>query len=395
MSDSICKNIVVLGATGSIGDSTLAIIAKHPDKFNLVAVSGHENIKKLAQICEKFSPKYVVISNDDFYNDLNPLIDSFKTEILVGKQGLTTICQLDEIDSVVAGIVGSAGMQPVIATLEAGKELLLANKEALVVAGDLVMRAARENNATIIPLDSEHNAIFQCLPKNYRIGNTPENIDKVILTASGGPFWNTNSELLANITPQQACAHPNWDMGRKISVDSATLMNKGLEIIEAHWLFNLCVDKIDVHVHPQSIIHSMVCYKDGSVLAQLGEPDMRIPIAYGLGLPQRIESGANLIDLLSSNDLQFYPPNYEKFPCLKLAKEAVETGGAAAAILNYANEVTVDAFLNNKIGFLDIAAINQEVMTRVASQKLQSLSQLLELDHEIRSITQQMVKRYA
>ncbi len=395
MSQSFAKNIVVLGATGSIGDSTLDIIARHPSKFNLVAISGHTNIKKLAAICAQFTPKYVVLSDASHYLEFKALIDNPSIQILAGEQELNTICQLDEVDSVVAGIVGSAGMQPVLATVQAGKELLLANKEALVVAGDLVMQAAHENQATIIPLDSEHNAIFQCLPESYSVGETPENIDKIILTASGGPFWNNPLDSLQNITPKQACAHPNWDMGRKISVDSATLMNKGLEIIEAHCLFNLAADKIDVHVHPQSIIHSMVCYQDGSVLAQLGEADMRIPIAHGLGLPHRIHSGAKLIDLLTSHDLQFFPPDYVKFPCLQLAKDAIKTGGTAAAILNAANEVSVDAFLSERIGFLDIARINQEIMTKVTSQAATSVPQLLDLDKEIRSLTQQMVKKYA
>ena len=395
MSQSLAKNIVVLGATGSIGDSTLDIIARHPSKFNLVAISGHTNIKKLAAICAQFAPKYVAISDASKYSEFKALIDNPSIQILAGEQELNTICQLDEVDSIVAGIVGSAGMQPVLATVQAGKELLLANKEALVVAGDLVMQVARDNQATIIPLDSEHNAIFQCLPESYCVGETPENIDKIILTASGGPFWNNSLDSLQNITPKQACAHPNWDMGRKISVDSATLMNKGLEIIEAHWLFNLAADKIDVHVHPQSIIHSMVCYQDGSVLAQLGEADMRIPIAHGLGLPHRIHSGAKLIDLLASHDLQFFPPDYVKFPCLQLAKDAIKTGGTAAAILNAANEVSVDAFLSKRIGFLDIARINQEIMTKVTSQTVTSVPQLLDLDKEIRSLTQQMVKKYA
>ncbi len=393
MSADKCQNITLLGATGSIGDSTLEIIARHPRRFNVVAISGHKNVKKLAAIAIKFKVKYVVISHLDYYTELCKLLASTSIEVLAGTKALSEICQLAEIDSVVAGIVGSAGMQPVIATVEAGKNLLLANKESLVVAGSLVMDAARDNNAIIIPLDSEHNAIYQCLPSNYQVGHTPKNIEKIILTASGGPFWDTKTSL-NNITPQQACAHPNWDMGRKISVDSATLMNKGLEIIEAHWLFNLTADKIDVHVHPQSIIHSMVCYKDGSVLAQLGEADMRIPIAYGLGLRTRISSGAKMIDLLQANNLQFFPPDFEKFPCLKLAQQAIQTGGTAAAILNTANEVTVDAFLNNRIAFTAIAAINQEVMRCIAAQAVQSVAQLLDLDTEVRMVTQQMVKKH-
>lgn len=394
MSSSVIKNLVILGATGSIGDSTLDIVARHPDKFNVYAITGHSNLEKLIQLTHKFKPKYVVTSYVEHYPSLKTLLKDLDTQVLAGEDEMVNICQLPEVDMVVAGIVGSAGMNPVLATVEAGKDLLLANKEALVVAGDLVMQAAITNNANIIPLDSEHNAIYQCLPSDYTVGKTPKDIEKIILTASGGPFWNRKAETFKEITPEQACAHPNWDMGRKISVDSATLMNKGLEIIEAHWLFNLKLDKIDVHVHPQSIIHSMVCYKDGSVLAQLGEPDMRIPIAYGLGLRERISSGANMIDLLSNQNLQFFPPDYQKFPCLQLARDAVEQGGTAMAILNFANEVTVDAFLNKKIPFTAIAQINEHIMTKAIINKVENVQQLQLLDKETRMKTSQMVKKY-
>lgn len=395
MNNNKCKNVVVLGATGSIGDSTLDIISRHPDKFNVFAITGHSNINKLALIANKYKPNFVVISDITQYKALQVLIDGSDTIVLAGKQELVNICQLSDVDIVVAGIVGSAGMEPVLASVNAGKDLLLANKEALVVAGDLVMQAAKDNQSNIIPLDSEHNAIFQCLPDNYKVGSTPKDIKKIILTASGGPFWNTNQSLFESITPEQACAHPNWDMGRKISIDSATLMNKGLEVIEAHWLFSLAVDKIDVHVHPQSIIHSMVCYNDGSVLAQLGEPDMRIPIAYGLGMRERISSGANLIDLLQNNELQFYPPNFEKFPCLKLAKDSIELGGTAMAILNFANEISVDAFLTKQIPFNGIAEINHQIMTNASIEEVGSVTQLLQLDAEIRAKARQLVKKYA
>lgn len=397
MSDEDIKNLVILGSTGSIGDSTLDIIARHPDKFNVFAISGHTNVNKLVEIANKFKPKYIVASDQSSYVELKSLINNSnnpKINILSGKEELVNICQLPEVDMVVAGIVGSAGMEPVLAAVKAGKDLLLANKEALVVAGDLVMQAAYENNANIVPLDSEHNAIYQCLPDDYRVGNTPQDLNKIILTASGGPFWNTDKSLFNSITPEQACAHPNWDMGRKISVDSATLMNKGLEIIEAHWLFNLPIDKIDVHVHPQSIIHSMVCYKDGSVLAQLGEPDMRIPIAYGLGLRERIESGADLVNLLQSHDLQFFPPDYKKFPCLQLARDAISQGGTSMAILNAANEISVDAFLNEIIPFTAIAEINDKIMTNASITTVQSVEQLQLLDDETRVNARQMVKKY-
>ncbi|MCF6318660.1 MAG: 1-deoxy-D-xylulose-5-phosphate reductoisomerase [Proteobacteria bacterium] len=386
------KNLVILGATGSIGDSTLDIVVKHPEKFNVYAITGHSNVEKLSQLARQFKPRYVVVSDKGLYASLKSLLADSDAVLLAGEDELINICQLPEVDMVVAGIVGSAGMNPVLATVEAGKDLLLANKEALVVAGDLVMQAAIENGANIIPLDSEHNAIYQCLPDDYRVGNCPKNLSKIILTASGGPFWNMPAQEFSTITPAQACVHPNWDMGRKISVDSATMMNKGLEIIEAHWLFNLPTNKIDIHVHPQSIIHSMVCYQDGSVLAQIGEPDMRIPIAYGLGLRKRINSGANLVDLLHTQSLDFFAPDYEKFPCLKIAQDAIKQGGTAAAILNAANEVTVEAFLNKKIAFTQIATINHKVMTKVTINQVESVSQLQDLDIEIRSMTQQMVK---
>ena len=387
------KNLVILGATGSIGDSTLDIIARHPEKFDLVAISGHKNVDKLTKLCEKFNPGYVVISDESLYLQLAENISNLniKTKVLAGESELETICTLPEVDMVVAAIVGSAGMKPVLATVKAGKDLLLANKEALVVAGDLVMSAAKKSQSNIIPLDSEHNAIYQCLPDNYSIGETPKSVDKIILTASGGPFWNKPIEEFSHITPEQACAHPNWDMGRKISVDSATLMNKGLEVIEAYWLFNMPINRIDVHVHPQSIIHSLVCFKDGSLLAQLGEPDMRIPISYGLGLGDRLTSGAKTINLLEHGKLNFIEPDYHKFPCLRLARDSIESGGTAMAVLNIANEVVVDAFLNHKIPFTSIAEINQKVLEHVSIEPVSSLEQLLELDIEVRSLTSQLI----
>ncbi len=388
------KNVVILGATGSIGASTLAIIEQHPDKFKVLAISGHSNVNKLAELARQFKPKFVVISDSSQYTQLSRLI-SDECTVLAGAHELAAICQLDSADLIVAGIVGAAGMQPVLASVKAGKTLLLANKEALVLAGELVMKAAKDNGAKIIPLDSEHNAIYQCLPDSYQCGNTPRNIDKIILTASGGPFWNREASTFDGISPEEACAHPNWDMGRKISVDSATLMNKGLEIIEAHWLFNLSDDDIDVHVHPQSIVHSMVCYQDGSVLAQLGEPDMRIPIANGLGMPERIASGANMLNLLQSQDLQFFPPDYEKFPCLALAKEAIQAGGTSMAVLNAANEISVDAFLKKSISFTSIAKINAEIMNNTALAGIENVEQLLQLDAEVRANARQMVKHYA
>ena len=396
MSDYTRKKVVVLGATGSIGDSTLDVLSRHKDRFEILALSAHSNLKKFVQICKTFQPKYALLSSPSKLQELKQRLnqENINSEIVCGMNDISALCQMQEVDMVVAGIVGSAGMQPVLATVTAGKDLLLANKEALIVAGELVMNAAKQNNANIIPLDSEHNAIFQCLPDDYHTGQIPENLEKIILTASGGPFWNLEAEEFSAITPDQACAHPNWDMGRKISVDSATLMNKGLEVIEAHWLFNLPSDKIDVHVHPQSIIHSMVCYKDGSVLAQLGEPDMRIPIAYGLGLRDRINSGAKSVDLLTIGKLEFFPPNYEKFPCLQLAKDTIESGGTSSLILNSANEVSVEAFLNNQIKFNQIPMINRKVLELLSIDKVENVQQLLELDAQVRQIAMKEVAHY-
>jgi 1-deoxy-D-xylulose-5-phosphate reductoisomerase len=396
MSLNHIKNIVILGATGSIGDSTLDIIARHPDKFNVYAISGHANINKLVELCNKHKPQYAIISDESHYPAFKKLLaetgGNLDMKILAGNNELIAICQSEDVDMVVAGIVGSAGMEPVLATVVAGKDLLLANKEAIVVAGELVMQAASKSGANIIPLDSEHNAIYQCLYDDYRVGEAPIDIEKIILTASGGPFWNRELSSFKDITPQQACAHPNWDMGRKISVDSATMMNKGLEIIEAHWLFNLAEAQIDVHVHPQSIVHSMVCYKDGSVLAQMGEPDMRIPIAYGLGLRKRIASGAQLLDLIKVGQLQFFEPNYEKFPCMALARAAIKQGGTAMTVLNAVNEVSVDAFLNHEISFPAIAGLNQQLMQNSQIEHIENVAQLLELDKQVRVTARQMIK---
>ncbi len=396
MSIGLSKKLVILGATGSIGDSTMDIIARHPQRFEVFAITGHSNINKLIELCKKFTPQYVITSNHNQYNNLHASIKSahLKTIVLAGAAALEEICQHPDVDVVVAGIVGSAGMKPVLASVKAGKTLLLANKEALVLAGQLVMIEAQKSQAKIIPLDSEHNAIYQCLSDDYVVGDIPKNIEKIILTASGGPFWNHPKEQFADITVEQACAHPNWDMGRKISVDSATMMNKGLEVIEAHWLFNLPEAQIDVHVHPQSIVHSMVCYKDGSVLAQLGEPDMRIPISHGLGLPDRIKSGANLIDLLKAQNLQFFAPDDQRFPCLALARSAIQKGGSAMAILNAANEVSVDAFLNHQISFNSIAAVNETIMQKSEIVAVDSIEQLMQLDEETRIMTSQLIKEY-
>ncbi|MCF6300769.1 MAG: 1-deoxy-D-xylulose-5-phosphate reductoisomerase [Proteobacteria bacterium] len=386
------KNLLVLGATGSIGDSTFDVVRLHPDKFRVFALSGHTNVKKMLLLAKEFEPEYLVISDDSRYLDLKAQIDTEKTEVLSGHQALVDLVKKSEIDLVVAGIVGSAGMASVLAAVEAGKTLLLANKESIVVAGSLMMQKAKETNACIIPLDSEHNALYQCLYDDYQTGEIPKAVEKIILTASGGPFWNYPEDQFYKITPKQAVAHPKWDMGAKISVDSASLMNKGLEVIEAHYLFNMPEKNIEVVIHPQSIIHSMVCYHDGSVLAQMGNPDMRIPISYGLGMRNRINSGANSLDFSSINKLEFFQPDTKKFPCLNLAREAIKLAGTAPAILNAANEVSVAMFLADRIKFPHIAQINDRMLDTTTIDSVESLDQLIEIDQHIRNKTMAYIK---
>jgi 1-deoxy-D-xylulose-5-phosphate reductoisomerase len=385
------KQLAILGATGSIGDSTLAVIRKHPDKFNIHSLSAHSNAEKIISLCQEFLPKYVVITDEVCYQTVKPVLND--TEVIFGSSGLVQVVQDSTVDMVVAGIVGNAGMDSVLATVKAGKILLLANKEAIVAAGELVMQAAVANNAKIIPLDSEHNAIFQCLGGSYQVGSKPNFVKSITLTASGGPFWQTNQAEFKNITPAQAVAHPKWDMGAKISVDSATLMNKGLEIIEAHWLFNMPNDQINVVVHPQSIIHSLVNFIDGSVLAQMGNPDMRIPISFGLGLGQRLNNDADFLDLIGLGELNFVAADCEKFKCLYLAREAIRMGGTAAAVLNAANEVSVAAFLAKQIRFDQIAEFNDRMLAQCDIETVESIEQLQHLDQMVRKKTTSLINQ--
>ena len=387
------KQLSILGATGSIGDSTLAVIRKHPDKFNIHSLSAHSNAEKIISLCQEFSPKYVVITDEVCYQTVKPVLNVTNTEVIFGSSGLAQVVQDSTVDMVVAGIVGNAGMDSVLATVKAGKILLLANKEAIVAAGELVMQAAVANNAKIIPLDSEHNAIFQCLGDGYLIGNKPNSVKSITLTASGGPFWQTNQAEFKSITPAQAVAHPKWDMGAKISVDSATLMNKGLEIIEAHWLFNMPSDEINVVVHPQSIIHSLVNFIDGSVLAQMGNPDMQIPISFGLGMGQRLNNDANFLDLIGIGELNFVAADCEKFKCLYLAREAIVMGGTAAAVLNAANEVSVAAFLAKQIRFDQIAEFNDRMLAQCDIEAVESIEQLQHLDQMVRKHTTSLINQ--
>lgn len=346
----------------------------------------------MAALVAEFRPEHVVMTGVDACQELATLLSDYKPQIHAGADALVAAVKEPEVELVVAGIVGNAGMASVLAAVQAGKTLLLANKEAIVAAGDLVMSAARDHGARIIPLDSEHNAIYQCLGPDYQPGNRPKDVKNITLTASGGPFWETPVDQFAQITPAQAVAHPKWDMGAKISVDSATLMNKGLEVIEAHWLFAVSSADINVVVHPQSIIHSMVNFIDGSVLAQMGCPDMQIPIAHGLGLGDRLTNDADFLDLIQQQNLGFYQADSKKFRCLQLAREAIEAGGTAPAILNAANEVTVDAFLQGRIRFDQIATFNDRILSQSEITPVESLAQLESLDRHIRLQAADVIK---
>jgi 1-deoxy-D-xylulose-5-phosphate reductoisomerase len=384
------ESICLLGATGSIGSSTLDIVRQHPQRFRVQSVSGFSNIQKLAEIINEFSVNIAVVPNDQSRTQIQALIPKHVV-VLTAEAGLIAIASDNDVDMVVAAIVGAAGLTANLAAAQAGKKILLANKESLVVAGHLFMQAVAENNALLLPLDSEHNAIFQCFPQDSNAQINKQGIEKILLTASGGPFRQFSIDQIKAVTPEQACAHPNWSMGQKISVDSASLMNKGLELIEACWLFDVKPKDIQVVVHPQSIIHSMVSYKDGSVLAQMGNPDMRTPIAYAMAWPERIVSGVKPLDLFDIARLDFESANEEKFPCLRLAKDAMATGGTLPAVLNAANEITNAAFLNRQIGFMDIAGINEKVMHSIKVEPVEKIEQLLQLDTQARQKATELI----
>jgi 1-deoxy-D-xylulose-5-phosphate reductoisomerase len=356
------QSITILGATGSIGVSTLDVLARHPDKYRVYALSAHERVDALAAQCRVFRPQRAVVGSPEAAVRLRGLLAGLPIDVAHGEAALCEIASSPDTDTVMAAIVGAAGLAPTLAAARAGKKVLLANKEALVMSGQLFMDAVKDHKATLLPIDSEHNAIFQSLPGTY--GRSPDTagVAKILLTASGGPFLQRAVETLEHVTPEEACKHPNWSMGRKISVDSATMMNKGLEVIEAHWLFGAPADRIDVVIHPQSVIHSMVSYVDGSVLAQLGNPDMRTPIAHALAYPERIASGVDQLDLTTFAALQFHKPDFDRFPCLALAFDALRAGGTAPALLNAANEIAVQAFLERRIGFRDIDRVVRRVM---------------------------------
>ncbi|MGD8589102.1 MAG: 1-deoxy-D-xylulose-5-phosphate reductoisomerase [Chromatiales bacterium] len=388
------KGVTVLGSTGSIGISTLDVIARHPDRYRVVALTANRDIEGLLEQCLRFQPQLAVMADKAAAVELVQRLRSrgSETEVLAGMEGLEQVAAMPETDYVMAAIVGAAGLLPALAAIRAGKRLLLANKEALVVSGRLFMEEARRHGAEILPIDSEHNAVYQCMPAGTAWGEEGSGVKRILLTASGGPFRNTPLSDMFDVTPEQACAHPNWDMGRKISVDSATMMNKGLEVIEAHWLFQMRPEQIDVVLHPQSVIHSMVEYVDGSVLAQLGNPDMRTPIAHALAWPQRIESGVESLDLFQVARLDFVAPDMVRFPCLKLAFEAVRAGGTAPVVLNAANEVAVAAFLDRRLGFLGIAELVDRTLQAIEVQPVEDLDQLLEMDRQARRLAEQALQ---
>ncbi|MBF1279547.1 MAG: 1-deoxy-D-xylulose-5-phosphate reductoisomerase [Neisseria lactamica] len=378
--------LTILGSTGSIGESTLDVVSRHPEKFRVFALAGHRQVDKLAAQCKQFRPEYAVVGDACHAAELEKKLkqEDISTQVLYGSQALIDVASADEVSGVMCAIVGAAGLPSALAAAQKGKTIYLANKETLVVSGALFMETARQNGATILPIDSEHNAIFQVLPRDYTGRLNEHGINSIILTASGGPFLNTDLSTFDSITPEQAVKHPNWSMGRKISVDSASMMNKGLELIEAHWLFNCPPEKLEVVIHPQSVIHSMVRYRDGSVLAQLGNPDMRTPIAYCLGLPERIDSGVGELDFGALSALTFQKPDFDRFPCLKLAYQAMNAGGAAPCVLNAANEVAVAAFLDKRIKFTDIAKVVAHCLAQDFSDGHHDIEGLLAQDAQTR-----------
>ena len=387
--------LTILGATGSIGVSTLDVVARHPDRFEVVALTGYSQVDVLAAQCRQFRPAYAVVGSVPAALQLAGLLKDagVRTEVLCGEDALLEVASLPEVDAVMAAIVGAAGLPPTLAAARAGKRVLLANKEALVMAGAVFMAEVRRSGALLLPIDSEHNAVFQSMPHDYAGSMARGGVRRILLTASGGPFRAAAPDVLQRVTPEQAVAHPNWVMGRKISVDSATMMNKGLEVIEAHWLFNAPAEKIEVVIHPQSVIHSLVDYEDGSVIAQLGNPDMRTPIAHALAWPERIDSGVAQLDLFTIGQLDFERPDLERFPCLALAYRALRAEGNAAAVLNAANEVAVEAFLERRLPFLGIAGLIAATLDAVPQAAVPDLAAVLEADHQGRAVATEILAR--
>ena len=390
------QQITVLGATGSIGLSTLDVIARHPERYQVFALSGFTRLSELHALCVRHVPRFAVVPE---HNAARVLQDDLRaaglsTRVLVGEAGLCQVASDPDVDTVMAAIVGAAGLRPTLAAVEAGKKILLANKEALVMSGALFMQAVRKSGSVLLPIDSEHNAIFQCMPQDFSRGLGVVGVRRILLTASGGPFRQTPLAELADVTPEQACAHPTWSMGRKISVDSASMMNKGLELIEACWLFDAKPSQVEVVIHPQSVIHSLVDYIDGSVLAQLGNPDMRTPIANALAWPERIDSGVAPLDLFAIARLDFQAPDEERFPCLRLARQAAEAGNSAPAMLNAANEVAVAAFLDGRVRYLEIASIIEEVLNLEPVVAVNDLEVVFTADAKARALVEQWLSRH-
>ncbi|WP_051901518.1 1-deoxy-D-xylulose-5-phosphate reductoisomerase [Methylotenera sp. L2L1] len=388
------QQVTILGATGTIGTQTLDVISQHPERFKVFALTASTNVQSLFDLCVKHEPRYAVMLSAEAASALTVKFKGagLATEVLQGEAALSDVASHQDVDVVMAAIVGAAGLHPAMAAARAGKRILLANKETLVMAGNLFMQAVIDGGATLLPIDSEHNAIFQVMPYQRTRVLADMGVKRILLTASGGPFRNATIEQLRSVTRAQALNHPNWVMGPKITIDSATMMNKGLEVIEAHWLFNATSAQIEVVVHPQSVIHSMVEYNDGSVLAQLGNPDMRTPIAYGLGYPDRLVSGVSSLDLLKIGRLDFCAPDQNMFPCLRLAYEALDAGGTAPAILNAANEVAVEAFLADQIGFMDIPALIESVLTASSIEAVISIPQLVDVDASARRVAKSWLK---
>ena len=388
------QSLTILGATGSIGVSTLDVVARHPERYRVFALTGQTQLPRLAEQCRRFRARYAVVGDAAAASQLRRLLDELgaDTEVLHGAAQLAAVAEAPEVDVVMAAIVGAAGLRPTLAAARAGKRVLLANKEALVMSGALFMAAVEEGGATLLPIDSEHNAVFQALPPTYRRDPDAVGVRRILLTASGGPFRDRSIDSLVSVSPEEACAHPNWAMGRKISVDSATMMNKGLEVIEAHWLFGVPAERIEVVVHRQSVIHSMVDYVDGSVLAQLGNPDMRTPIAHALAFPERIDAGVSPLDLYTTGRLDFERPDPRRFPCLPLAYAALRAGRGVPAAMNAANEIAVEAFLSGRLAYLSIARVVEAVMNAMAGAGDASLEELEAVDAEARALAQSWVR---
>jgi len=391
------RNITILGATGSVGASALDVIARHPERFAVCALAANRQWEPLLDMVRRFRPPYAALLDAAAAHELETAVrrEGLATRVLSGADGLEDIATLPEADTVIAAIVGAAGLAPTLAAARGGKRILLANKETLVLAGAVFISAVRDGGAVLLPIDSEHNAIFQCLPAAGSSGGRAAGVRRILLTASGGPFRGMARTALANVGPDQACAHPRWRMGRKISVDSATMMNKGLEVIEAHWLFGCAREQIEVVIHPESIVHSLVEYVDGSVLAQLGNPDMRTPLAQALAWPERVAAGVSPLDLAQIGTLNFEAPDRSCFPCLDLAYQALDAGGTAPATLNAANEIAVAAFLERRLGFLDISGVCAETLARLPVRAVDSLDDALEADRAARSLARGYMERHA